>query len=426
LRPDLRFSDGTAITAATFVAGFARLRADDTAAPVSALFDGIARMTAVSGGDVAVTLIRPDPALLTLLAHPALAALPLHRIAAVADRWTAERPLVTSGAYHVTDWRLNERLVLSANPHWHDGRPPIATVEWQPVADKLTALRRYQTGQADIMTDFPAARMDGLRRRLGQQVHVAPTNGTYYFAFNTRRPPFNDRRVRRALSMVIDRPWLTDTLLRAGHRPAGGLLPAGLGLPPFRPVWADLPMARRHEEARKLLIASGYGPDHPLRFTIRFNSDRDHRRVATALAAMWRPLGVEASLFNSEASLHFAAMRRGEFDLARSGWIADVPTPENFLMVHRSNAGPVNYSGYASPAYDLMLADAIASVNPARRNAMMRAAEQQLIEDSPILPIFHYASRTLVAPRVAGWQDNPGNAHPSRTLRLMTGVSTAP
>jgi oligopeptide transport system substrate-binding protein len=415
LKPDLRFADGTAITAATFERVFARLRDEKTASPTLSLFDAIESISAQGGDRVIVRLRTPFPALPELLAHPAIAALPLHR-----PHWAEERPLVTSGPYQLTDWMLGDRIRLTRNPNWHDGAPATAKVEWKPIGDSLTAMRLFLAGGVDTLSEFPSARFQMLKRDQPKALHVAPYRGAYYFAFNTRKPPFNDVRVRRALSMAVERDWIAGPLLGIGTQPAWGIVPPGIGgLKPYQPDWAKLPRTERLARAKALLRAAGYGPGKPLSFDIRFNSDVDHRRISVALAAMWKPLGVDAKLLNSEASLHFASLKRGDFALARSGWIGDMNAPENFLAVHHSNGGPINYSGYANPAYDAALDGAIRLADPRVRASAMREAEVIAMADAPVLPIYFYVSKSLVSSRIEGWQVNLANIHPSRTLRVV-------
>ena len=419
LRAGLRFSDGSAITPAIFAEVFARLRDPATASPNATLFADIDSVSA-EGGAVVVRLRAPMPALPELLALPSMAALPIHQISALGDGWTAQRPLVTSGPYRLTEWTLNERLRLARNPFWHGGQAPVARVEWRPVTDRLTALRSFVAGEVDTTNDFPPTRAGWIERHVPRAVHVAPYNGAYYFAFNITRSPFQDVRVRRALSLAVERRWIASQLIGMGTQPAWGIVPPAVAGAPgaYRPTSAGWSRERRLLTARDLLAAAGYGPARKLVFDIRFNSDTDHRRVAVALAAMWRPLGVEAHLLNSEASLHFASLRRRDYQLARSGWIGDVAAPENYLAIHRSDAGPLNYSGYATPAFDIALDRAMTTADPAARALAMRKAEAILIDDAPLIPLYHYVSRALVAPRVDGWHDNAPNTHPSWTLRL--------
>jgi oligopeptide transport system substrate-binding protein len=414
LRPGLRFSDGTPITAQTFAAVFARLRAPATATPHGALFEAITAMTAESPLSLRITLRAPTPHLPELLAHPAIAALPVHR-----SDWVTQRPMVSSGAYRLTSWQLGSAIDLERNPKWHGGAAPTPNIRWRAVSDTLVALRQFQGGEADVVGEVPSSRLDDIRAQNPESLRIAPYNGSYYFAFNTRNPPFDDVRVRRALSLVVDRDWLATKLMGTGITPAWGVIPEGIsGLKGLKPDWASDEYKARREQARQLLKNAGYGAGNPLQFEIRFNSDTDHRRVAVALASMWRMVGVEALLLNSEASLHFASLRRGDFALARSGWIGDVSAPENYLAVHTRASGAGNYSGFADDRFEALLNAARKERNPARRAGAMRAAEIRLLEESPILPLWTYVSKSLVAQRVEGWQDNPSNQHPSRTLSI--------
>jgi oligopeptide transport system substrate-binding protein len=417
LRDGLKFSDGTALTAQVFAAAFARINDENSGSPHSGLFGVIAAVDAPTPQTVAVRLKNPFPELPALLAHPAMAALPFHRITAVGDKWTADRPLVSSGAYRLIDWKLNQQLQLEANPHWHSGRPVTAKLIWRPMDNMNAAMRLVLAGGAHIGSDYPPARHHWLKAEYPDLVRSHPYLGTYYFAFNTRKPPFDDVRVRQALSMAIDRDWLARKMVDAGNEPAWGLLPASLrGGAAYKPEWVGWYPPKRMAEVRSLLRRAGYGPKKPLRFEIRFNSSTEHRRAAVAMATMWREFGVEVKLLNSEASLHFDSLKRADFQFARSGWVADLPAPENFLSVHRSDTGVQNYSGYANAAYDAALDAALAEPEPKARVALMRRAEAILMADMPIIPLYYYSSRALVRPNVTGWRDNDAHTHPSRTL----------
>ncbi|WP_164117565.1 peptide ABC transporter substrate-binding protein [Sphingorhabdus sp. Alg239-R122] len=420
LRDALHFSDGTSIKAELFPAVWDRLHSAQTASPHIPLFAVIDGISAPDDQVVKVKLKQPMPQLPALFAHPALAALPLHIIAAKGDDWTADRPLVTSGAYRLTGWRLNDQLQLAANPAWHDAPVAIANIRWKPVEDSLTAMRLFMGGGADIATDYPESRHEWLGEKLGNAVRSGPYLGSYYFTLSTRKPPFDDSRVRQALSMSVDREWLSRKLSILHTPPAWGVVPPALyGGDEIKPDWANKPLQKRRKMARDLLLDAGYSPNNPLTFDIRINSSTEHRRMAVALAAMWGELGIEARILNSEAALHFASMRRGDFTMARSGWIADIPAPENFLLVHMSGSGPGNYSGYSNPEFDKALATAMAEADPEKRTQKMQRAETILIADAPVIPLYYYLTRSLVAPRVLGWQDNASNIHPSATLSLQ-------
>lgn len=422
LRDGLRFSDGVPLDARAVAASLNRLIAPETAAPNATLFTMVNAIEAPEPGTVLLRLTEPFPAILELLAHPSAATLPMHLVARDPSGWT--RAPAASGPYRLARWQLHSRLELAANPaYWDAANVPTKKVAYLPIDDDQTAIRRFRAGQAHTLGDFPASQLRPLQARLGETVRIAPYRGSYYWVFNTRKPPFDDARVRRALSMAVDRDRIVERLLGQGNPPAYGVVPPGLGGygKAVRPDWATWPMPRRLAEARRLLAAAGYGADRPLVVEARFNSDVDHRRVGIALASFWKPLGVQLRLFNTEATLHFAALKSADFTLARSGWIGDLSAAENFLAVHRSEAGALNYSGYRSAAYDRALAAGLAEPDPARRNARLAEAEAILVADAPVLPLYFYVSKNLVSPCLTGWQDNLANAHVERTLAIKPG-----
>ena len=423
LRPGLRFSNGRPIDAGVFQSVFSRLHDPATASPHAGLFRVIAQMEAENAGQVMIRLRHPFPALPELLAHPAIAALPTVRIAAMGDHWTSERPLATSGPYRLRSWALHDRIVLERNPAWHDPPAPAPLVEWQPVDDRQAAFRRFRAGEPDLVGDFPSESKGWLDRALPGTAQVFPYRGSYYFVFNTRRPPFNDVRVRRALNMAAEREAIATRLLGVGNQPAWGVVPPGLyrNHMAYHPAWAGWSHERRIGEARRLLAQAGYSQSQPLRFEIRFNSDVDHRRVALALMDNWRALPVRPSLLNTEATLHFASMRRGDFDMARAGWIGDISAPENFLGIFQGNAGAINYPGFSNARFDMLLDRALALAPPKERDQAMARAEAALMDQAPVLPLYYYVTKNLVGPRVNGWTNNIANVHPSRTLGLRRG-----
>ena len=429
VREGLKFSDGAPITAAVIVGSIARMRDPKTASTHAAMAVNILSVEAVDGA-VTFKLAKPYPDLPGLLAHAAFSAVPLHRIAALGDAWTNERPLVTSGPYRAVEWVLNSAITLERNPHWPTalGAATIPRVIWKPSENNLSAMRAFLGGEADITGDFPPMRGEWLRQELNRDgaetAKIETYLGSYYFVFNTSKAPFNDPRVRAALNLAFEREWLIDKVLLSGAPPAYGLLPPGLvkvagtDAPDFRPDWAGQGRPERLAKAAALLKEAGYDGANPLTFEMRFNSSPDHRRICAAAAAMWADLGVTAKLFNTESALHFDALRRADFALARSGWIADLAAPENFLENFLSTAGERNYTRYNSAAFDAVMADALSQADADTRARAMLKAEALLMADTPILPVYYYVARALVHPRVTGWHANPMNVHPNMDLAL--------
>jgi peptide/nickel transport system substrate-binding protein/oligopeptide transport system substrate-binding protein len=418
LRPGLAFSDGTPIAPELFPRLLARLRDPATASPHVGLVAAIAAITA-DGPDVVVRLGHPFPALPELLAHPALAALPLHRVARRARGGRRSGPLVTSGALSLTHWVLNDHVRLERNPRANHPPAPAPALEW---ATGRRPPDRHAHGRGGrgrhrqrLSADPP--RVD-CRAHPGA-AHAVPYRGSYYFAFNTRLPPFDDARVRlRSPSPSIAAGSPSACSDRASDR-CGAWSPAARGS--ARGIGRHGQTGRTRRLARRGACwrRRGGARPGPLSFEIRFNSDGDHRgsRSRSPPCGGRSGSGRRCSTARRRSiSPHCAAATSAR----ASGWIGDLGAPENFLDVHRSDAGAINYSGYANPRLRSRARPRPGGAAArAARAALFAEAEAILMADAPVLPIATYVSRSLVGPRVRGWRDNPANVHPSRTLAVV-------
>jgi oligopeptide transport system substrate-binding protein len=436
LRDGLKFSDGSNLMASDVVSSFQRLFDPATAAPNASLLFAVLNAEAVTtgkmptknigiiakdAGTVVIQLHQPFPALAELLAHACASIIPTRMIAKYGDDWTDFDKISVSGAYKPKRWELHSELNLVRNAqYWGQSTVQTAKITYLPISDDETALRKFRAREVDILTDFPTDKYPDLVKKLGGAVRTSPYRGTYYYVFNTRKAPFDDVRVRRALSLAVDRDIIRQLILPLNMAAAYSVVPpitSGYG-PAYVPAWMQGSQQQRLMKAQTLLKAAGFDKNNPLTVELRFNTDDDHRRTGLAIAQMWKPLGVKTTLFNSEAAVHFGALRSRNFMLGRSGWIADFDGAENYLGIYRSSAGKLNYSGYSNTEFDLLLESAMEQPDLTKRNAMLRTAEIKMLDSAPVLPIYYYVTKAIISPRVVGWQNAENGIHLSKYLGL--------
>ena len=433
LRAGLRWSNGDPLTADDFAAGLRCLLDPATASGYAKLFESIANGSEVIAGrlppsalglrvddarTLSIRLDRPMPNLLSLLAHPA--ASPIHP----ADLKANPKPdaRIGNGAYRLAEWVLQSRITLARNPqYWNAAQTAIDQVRYLPTEDLNSELKRYRAGELDVTTAVPATQIDWIRRTLGKELHVATYLGSYFYGLNLTRPPFaGNKPLRQALSMAIDRPVIATKVLHDLAEPAWSFLPPGTrDYTPQLPDWANWPRLQREAEARRLYAAAGYSAAKPLQVEIRYNTQDDHKRIAVVIAAMWKQvLGAEVKLVNEEWKVFLQHRReRRETQAFRNTWIGDSDDALGFAEILESHH-PRNDSGYADAGYDALLREAGQASDPVLRRQKLEAAERKMLDDAPILPIYFYASKHLVKPRVEGWQDNILDWHYSKDLRL--------
>ena len=436
LRDDVKWTDGTPVTAEDAVFGLRRAVDPLTASPNASLLYIIKNAAAINTGKmkpdqlgvsapdahtVVIDLVAPAPYFIDLLSHPVTYPLPKHVVEKYGRDWIKADHIVTDGPYKFAEWVPQSYIRAVKNPDFYDAASvKIDEVDYYTTEDRSAALRRFRAGELDINNDVPIDQIAWLRKNMPDELRIAPYLGTYYYVFNMSKPPFNDKRVRQALSMLVERETITDRILRTGDKPAYGVVPPGTAHydGPVRASFAMLDPAERVKRAKQLLIDAGYGPDHPLKITLRYNTSENHKKIATAIAAMWKRAGVQTELQNSDVAVHYAALREGDFQVARAGWIADYNDAQNFLMLFSDKTWAINYSRYDNPVFDRYMNEATHATDIDQRAALMRKAEITAIEDAPILPIYYYVSKNLISTQVKGWIDNPEDVHPTRFLSL--------
>jgi len=435
IRRGMQWSDGRPVTAEDFAYAFRRTMDPKTASRAAPLLYMIVNAREVNGGKAPVDslgvraldaetfevrLNHPTPYFLELIVHRCFP-VPRWAVEAHGKDWTRPEHIVVNGAFTLADWTPQSRIRLVRNPRFYAAAEvALDEVYYYPTEDQNSALKRYRAGELDVLVNFPASQLDWLKQNLPQDLTLTPNYGLLYFTFNTRKPPFDDPRVRTALAMTLDREMFAEKIMRGGEVPAYSLIPEVMRkgyVPPPSP-WQGLPPAGRLARAKALLAEAGYGPGRPLVFTFRYNTDDIQRRIVLAAAQIWKSLGVEAKPQNSDLNVLNADLRNGDYEVARYQWFAEYADPTSFLYLLESSAVGDNHSKYANPAYDALMQRVYAEADTARRNALMREAEAIVLAEAPITPINYYVSKRLAKPYVKGLDANPRGINISRYVRI--------
>jgi oligopeptide transport system substrate-binding protein len=435
LRADARWSNGAPVTAADFVFSFRRLMDPKTGAGYANILYTVENAEAVNTGKLPVeklgiraldpltceiTLDHPAPYFLAQLTH--LTALPVYApsLARYGDAFARAGRMVGNGAFRLKSYLPNDALVLEKNPFFHDAAEVALDGEIiLPLEDQSAALRRFLAGEIDSYDGIPVDQIAFVRARLPNAFKVAPSLGSYFYAFDVRHKPFDDVRVRQALSMVIDRDFLANSIWGGTMLPGYSFVPPGMGGygVPSTLAWKDESPLDREDEAKRLMAAAGYGPDHPLSLTFRMNQSENHKATAVAIADMWKVLGVRTTFIVTDATSHYAFLAsKAPFDVVRSGWFADYPDAQNYLFLAESDNPGLNYAHFSDPAYDALMHEASVEPDAAKRQNILHGAEALLLAQQPYLVLMTYQAASLVSPKLRGWETNVIDHHPGRYI----------
>jgi oligopeptide transport system substrate-binding protein len=438
LRPDAKWSNGDMVTPDDFVFAFRRLMAPTTGAPYANILYTLKNAEKINKGELPVealgvraldehtleiALEHPAPYFISQLTH--FTAKPLHQKSLEAFGSDFVRPahMVTNGPFMLKEFTPNDRLVLIKNPYYYDAaRVALDEEIFYSLEDRSAALRRFMAGEIQSYDDVPVEQIGFVRSHLADAFKVTPSLGSYFYAFDTRHKPFDDRKVRQALSMAIDRDFLAERIWGGTMDPSYSFVPPGIESygAPATLAWKDKDLFEREDEAKKLLAEAGFGPDgQKLEVEISFINSENHRATAVAIADMWKAIGVETRLVATDATTHYAFLReKPPFDVAQSGWFADYPDAQNFLFLGESGNQGLNVASFTNKTYDSLMREAQVEASPERRRAILHEAEALLLDEQPDLVLLTYRTRALVSPKLKGWEENVLDNHPGRYISI--------
>ncbi|HUZ91083.1 MAG TPA: peptide ABC transporter substrate-binding protein [Methylocella sp.] len=438
LRPDAKWSNGDKVMPGDFVFAFRRLMAPATGAPYANILYTLKNAEKINRGELPaealgvraldehtleIALEHPAAYFISQLAH--FTAKPLHQksIEAFGSDFVRPAHMVTNGPFMLKEFIPNDRLVLIKNPYYYDAAHVALDEEiFYSLEDRSAALRRFMAGEIQSYDDVPVEQIGFVRSHLADAFKVTPSLGSYYYAFDTRHKPFDDRKVRQALSMAIDRDFLAERIWGGTMDPGYSFVPPGIESygAPSTVAWKDADLFEREDEAKKLLVEAGFGPGgQKLEVEIRFTNSENHRATAVAIADMWKALGVETRLLATDATTHYAFLReKPPFDVAQSGWFADYPDAQNFLFLGQSDNQGLNVASFTNKTYDNLMHDAEVEASPERRRAILHEAEALLLDEQPDLVLLTYRTRALVSPKLKGWEANVLDNHPGRYISI--------
>ncbi len=440
LRPDARWSNGGPVTAQDFVNSFRRVLTPSLAADYATMLHVVLNAEAWHKGALAdfaqvgftapdartlrIRLEHPVPHFLSLLTHPVWFPVHLPTLEKAGSpwqrgtKWTRPGTIVGNGAFVLKRWEPGKLLVAEKSPvYWDRAQVRLNAIHFHPATGVDAEERAYRGGQLHITEALPFAKVETWRRERPGELHIGPFLDTYFYRLNVTRPGLNDVRIRRALALAVDRRAITEKILHGGQQPAHTLTPPGVaGYTPPAGIPTDFAAARR------LLAEAGYGGGTGLPpLELLYNSSANHQVVAEAVQETWRrELGIEVRLANMEQSTLLAQRRTLDYQILRSDWAGDYLDPTTFLEVFASDSSN-NHTGWKNRQYDALLYEAGRTSDPAARFALLQKAETLLLDEAPLIPVYHYTTVRLVHPAVRGWHPTLLDRHPCKHVWLEAG-----
>ncbi len=438
LRDDAHWSNGNPVTAEDFRWSYWRAMQSALGNKYAYMFYPIKNAEAYLKGEIddfrqvgikvldervlEITLTNPTPYFLQLLDHQSY--FPVHRATIEkfgqpderGTRWTRPGNFVGNGAFQLTEWRLNKLIDVEKNPYyWDASNVTLNGIRFYPTENVSTEERMFRAGQLHRTGSIPIDKIAVYKKENPESLRIAPYLGTYYYRFNTEKPPFDDQRVRKALNLAIDRRQIVENVTKGGQLPAKSFTP-----PDTLGYTAKEMLGFDPEQARQLLAEAGYpnGKGFPVT-SLLYNTSEGHRKIAVAIQQMWKQyLNIDITLNNQDWKVYLDSVNSRNYEISRAGWIGDYVDPNTFLDMWITDGGN-NQTGWSNPRYDEIISKlAPAAVDRATRYQLFQEAETILLTELPVIPIYIYTSISLAHPSIRGLSNNILNYVSYKSLRL--------
>jgi oligopeptide transport system substrate-binding protein len=433
-----KWSNGEPLTAPDFVKSYHRMLAPSLAAEYAYMLFVVTNAEAFNNGKITnfdevgfkalddrtlrVQLNAPTPYFLALLGHQSWYPVNTAAIAKCGplyergNPWTRPATYVGCGPFMLADWKQNQIVSVKKNPNfWDAATVKLDQINFHPIESDDTEERAFQSGQLDITETVPTSKIDVYKREHPDLIRIEPYLGIYYYRCNVTKPPLNDRRVRMALALSIDREAIVKSVLRAGQLPAYWFTPPNCaGYTANTHLKMDIPAAKQ------LLAEAGYPDGKGLPpVEILFNTSAGHKQIAEAIQQMWKVnLGVDAQLVNQEWKVYLDTQHSMNYQVSRSSWIGDYDDPNSFLNLFVTDGGN-NMTGWSNKDYDRYIREAGLTPDQSKRFEDFQQAEAILMTEVPVIPIYFYTRVDLMSPKVKGWWPNLLDIHPYKYVYLQ-------
>jgi oligopeptide transport system substrate-binding protein len=367
-----------------------------------------------------ITLQKVTPYLLEKLKQPVGYAVPRHIIKKYGKDWTKIENIQVSGAFKISKWKKGKMLTLVKNDKFFDAKNVrLDKVVFYPNENVDKELEMYANNKLDITSDIPPSNTKILRRRFRGQVYSSEFLSVYYYPINTKR--ITDIKIRKAMSLAVNRVFITDFILKQGQQPTYSFVPKKINNYDSEQPYPHLEFqsnlySTNLNEAKKIMKQAGYNSKNPLKITLSFNGNVMNESIAKVVKAMWKRVYIDVTFKVNTFQRHYYNLQNGNYDVGYAHWVGGYNDPSAFIGVLLNNS--YNVTGYFNKKWIDIVDKANKTSDIAVRADLLKQVEQEALDSYTLIPIFHSVSKHLVSQRVRGWKRNVLDVHRSRWMSL--------